>query len=93
MPAESRLPGRTLPARARILEEVTQIVAEFTDLAVDEIRPKHRLIVDLALDSLDRVELIMEVEEHFDVSVPDALADKAETVGDVADGVLGLLGG
>lgn len=79
-------------SRERILSEVKAIVAGYGSGWADEIREDHRLVEDLGCDSLDQVEITMEVEEHFDVSVPDEFAERVRTVGDIADGVLQLLG-
>jgi acyl carrier protein len=88
---ESDSSCKVAPSHDRILGEVKQIVGEFSSIAPDEVRENHTLLGDLAWDSLDVVEFTMEIEEHFDVSVPDELVDRAKTVGDVADGVFMLL--
>ena len=49
------------------------------------------MLRELPWDSLDLVECVMEIEEEFDVSVPDELVEEAKTVGDITDGVLALL--
>ena len=82
---------KTLPSRAHVLEEVKQLVAEQVALPAGEIREEHDLIVDLTFDSLDVVELAMELEEHFAITVPDTLSEQARTVGQIADGVMQLL--
>jgi acyl carrier protein len=81
-----------LPSREHILGEVKQIAAEFSNVLPDQVRDDHTLLGDLAWDSLDVVEFTMEIEEHFSITVPDELVEHAKTVGDVADGVLVLLG-
>lgn len=57
------------------------------------IRESSNLETDIGCDSLDLMEIMMEVEEHFDIDVPDAIGDEVDTVGDGVDGALGLLGG
>lgn len=84
--------SRVLPSREEILGEIRPIVAEFASMGTDDIREGHRFFVDLAFDSLDVVEMQMELEEHFDISIPDDSADQIKTVGDMADMVLGLIG-
>jgi acyl carrier protein len=91
MRLESEFLGAALPARARVLEDVKQIVSEFVDVAVDRIRETDDLLNDLGCDSLDIVEITMEIEEHFGISVPDELQERLRTVGGIADGVLQLL--
>jgi acyl carrier protein len=49
-------------------------------------------IEDLGCDSLDVVEISMELEEHFDISIPNEFGDSAKTVGDAVDGIMRLLG-
>ena len=82
---------RTLPSREQVLAEVKQLVAEQVALPVSEVREEHDLIADLAYDSLDVVELAMELEEHFDITVPDTMSEQARTVGQIADGVTQLI--
>jgi len=84
--------GKTLASREEVLAEVKQLVAEQVALPVNEVREEHDLIVDLAYDSLDIVELAMELEEHFDITVPDSMTEQGRTVGQIADGVMKLIG-
>ena len=72
----------------RVFEQARAIVAENASMAADEIRLEHRLEEDLGCDSLDLVEITMEVEEQFDISVPDEVAERIKTVKDVVDGVM-----
>ncbi len=83
---------KTLPSRAQVLEEVKQLVAEQVALPTGEIREEHDLIADLGYDSLDVVELAMELEEHFNITVPDSMSEQARTVGQITDGVTQLIG-
>ena len=64
-----------------IAEKITQIIVD--KLGVDESEVTHEasFINDLGADSLDTVELIMEFEKEFDVSIPDEEAEKIQTVG------------
>jgi len=65
------------------LEKVKEITAE--KLGVDEakVTKEASFIDDLGADSLDTVELIMKMEEDFDIEIPDEEAEKLRTVGDV----------
>jgi acyl carrier protein len=83
---------KTQPSREQVLEEVKQLVAEQIGRPANEVREEHDLIADLDYDSLDVVELAMELEEHFDVTVPDTMSEEARTVGQIADGVVQLIG-
>jgi len=71
---------------------IKQLVGEQIALPPSQVREVHDLILDLGYDSLDVVELAMELEEHFDISVPDAMSDQARTVGQIADGVMERIG-
>jgi acyl carrier protein len=68
-----------------IEDRVKQIVAE--QLGVDEadVTPEASFVDDLGADSLDLVELIMAMEEEFDVKIEDEEAEKIKTVQDVID--------
>ena len=92
MSTDSSVSDFVRPSRERVLADVKQIVAEHTPVAVEEIREDHALEADLLFDSLERVEALMEAEDHFDITVPDDAAEKVRTVGDMVDGILRLLG-
>lgn len=68
-----------------IQNRLKALVAE--RLGVDEaaITPEASFVEDLNADSLDLVELIMSLEETFDVEIPDEDAEKIQTVGDAMD--------
>lgn len=85
------LPANPLRERTEVLEEVKQIVVERAGRAADGIKETDSLEQDLGLDSLDQVEIVMEVEEEFDLHVPDEVANHARTVGGIVDGVMNLL--
>jgi acyl carrier protein len=92
MPVRTDLSSETVSTRPAVLEQVKRIVAEFAAIPPEQIQETHALIADLGCDSLDIVEITMEVEEHFDISVPDDQEQDVRTVGDIADGVMRLLG-
>lgn len=79
-------------SREQVLDVVRQVVGEQVGIASQQIREQDRLINDLGCDSLDVVEINMEVEEHFDITSPDDVDVQAITVGEIVDGVLQLLG-
>lgn len=64
-------------------EKVNGIIADKFDAVLSEINEDSRLDDDFGMDSLDNVELIMEVEKQFDCRIPDELAEPVRTVGDV----------
>jgi len=65
-----------------MLEKVKEVVVEQLDCNADEIKEESRFIEDLGADSLDVVELVMALEEEFDIEIPDEDAEKILTVGD-----------
>ena len=65
-----------------VLEKVKAILAEQFDVEEDKVTADTDLQEDLGADSLDTVELIMELEKQFDVTIPDTDAEKIQTVGD-----------
>jgi acyl carrier protein len=65
-----------------IADKVIGIVANQLDVEKEKIKPETSFINDLGADSLDIVELVMEFEEAFDMSIPDEDAEKIRTVGD-----------
>jgi acyl carrier protein len=92
MPTRNDLSDLSVPSRQRILEEVIQIVAEFAHLEPNQIYETSDLNADLQFDSLDYVEITMEIEEHFGISAPDEFGERIRTVGTIVDGVVELLG-
>ncbi len=70
---------------ADLMEKVKNLIAE--ELAVDpsEVTAEASFIDDLGADSLDVVELVMAMEEEFDLEIPDEDAEKIETVQDAVD--------
>ena len=65
-----------------VAEKVIGIVASQLDVEKEKIKPETSFINDLGADSLDIVELVMEFEEAFDMSIPDEDAEQLRTVGD-----------
>lgn len=62
-------------------ERVIEIVAEQMGVAKDQVTRDTSFVNDLGADSLDIVELVMEFEEEFDMTIPDEEAEKIQTVG------------
>ena len=71
--------------RAQIIEKLFDIVCNGLDLNADEITLDADLREDFDADSLDMVDLIMDIEDEFGVEVPDEILDKLVTVKDVID--------
>jgi len=68
-----------------IFEKVRDIVVEQLGVDAEEVTMESKFIDDLGADSLDIVELIMALEEEFDMEIPDEEAEKISTVGDVVE--------
>ncbi len=68
-----------------IFEKVKKIIVEQLGVAETSITMEASFIDDLGADSLDIVELIMALEEEFDIEIPDSDAEKVVSVGDVVD--------
>jgi len=66
-------------------ERVIEIVSEQMGVSKDQITRDTSFISDLNADSLDTVELVMEFEEEFEISIPDDAAEKIQTVGHAMD--------
>ena len=66
-----------------ILNKVIEITAKHVNTSVDTIKASSNFVSELGLDSLDVVELVMAIEEEFDIEVPDDKAENLVTVGDV----------
>ncbi len=62
-------------------ERVIEIVSEQMGVAKDQITKDTSFVNDLGADSLDTVELVMELEEEFDITIPDEKAEEIQTVG------------
>ncbi len=63
-------------------DRVKKVVVEQLEVSEDEVTPSASFVDDLGADSLDVVELVMGLEEEFDIEIPDEDAEKMATVGD-----------
>lgn len=70
---------------ASVEERVKKIICEQLDVPEKDVVPEASFVDDLGADSLDQVELIMAMEEDFDLSIPDEDAEKIATVQDAID--------
>ena len=66
-----------------IFEKICDILAEQLDIDRDDITMELSIADDLGADSLDLVDLLMSLEDEFDIEVPDEDVEKIKTVGDV----------
>ncbi|AKG23330.1 acyl carrier protein [Calothrix sp. 336/3] len=72
-------------SQADIFEKVKKIVADQLSVEADTIKPQSNFANDLGADSLDTVELVMALEEEFDIEIPDEAAEKITTVQEAVD--------
>lgn len=63
-------------------DKVKEVIAEELEVDVESISMESLIVDDLGADSLDVVELIMRLEEKFELEIPDEDAEKIQTVGD-----------
>ena len=65
-----------------LFDKVKEIIVEQLGAEEDEVKETTAFVEDLGADSLDIVELVMALEEEFDMEIPDEQAEKIKTVGD-----------
>jgi len=70
---------------AAVEEKVKEIIVDQLGVEAGEVTPQASFVDDLGADSLDTVELVMALEEEFDVEIPDEEAEKIKTVGEAID--------
>jgi len=68
-----------------ILDKVKEVIIDKLGVEEDKIVPEASFVDDLGADSLDTVELIMQLEEEFGIEIPDEDAEKMTTVKSVVD--------
>ena len=68
-----------------VKERAKNIIVEQLGVEADQVNPEAQFVNDLGADSLDTVELIMALEEEFDVEIPDEKAEKIKTVGEAIE--------
>lgn len=66
-------------------QKIRDIIVEQLGVAPEKVNPDASFVDDLGADSLDQVELIMAIEEAFDIEIPDEDAEKLEKVNDAID--------
>ncbi|MBF2065560.1 MAG: acyl carrier protein [Calothrix sp. C42_A2020_038] len=72
-------------SQTEIFEKVKKIVADQLSVEAQTITPQSNFANDLGADSLDTVELVMALEEEFDIEIPDEAAEKITTVQEAVD--------
>ena len=82
--------GESDITREKILEEVIRIMAETLEISPEEITADLNFNSDLPFDSLQLYEFVIDVEEHYNIRLPDELLDEVKTVNDIVDVVYKL---
>ncbi len=72
-------------SKEEIFEKLKEIIVEQLGVDGELVKMDATFVEDLAADSLDIVELIMEIENKFDIEIPDSDAEKIVTISDVVD--------
>jgi len=78
--------------KEEILGRLKEIIIDRLDVEEDQIVPEASFVEDLGADSLDIVELIMGIEEEFDIEIPDEDAEKLTSVGEAMNYTLSKIG-
>lgn len=66
-----------------VFEKVKSIVADQLDVEEENVTAEASITEDLGADSLDVVDLVMSIEEEFDIEIPDEAVENIKTVGDI----------
>lgn len=64
-------------------EKILELVCKQCGVTSDKLSNETRFVEDLGADSLDQVELVLDIEDAFDISIPDAAAEQITTIGNV----------
>ena len=66
-----------------VFEKIKRILSEQLDIEEDVITPDSLLVEDLGADSLDAIDIVMSVEDEFEIEIPDEIVEKMESVSDI----------
>ena len=78
--------------KAQILEKIREIVVEELGVNADKVTEQARFIEDLGADSIGVMELVMKMEDAFDIQIPDQDIEKIRTVGDAINYIISKKG-
>jgi acyl carrier protein len=76
-------PGQEYSTISQAQEKVCRVIAAQMGLETFEVTPDKTLLTELAMDSLDCVEMVMELEDRFEIEISDEEAEKCQTVQNV----------
>ena len=66
-----------------VLDKIKEFIVEQLGVSEEDIQPETNLMKDLEADSLDAVEIIMAIEDEYDIEIPDEDAEKFQTISDI----------
>ena len=78
--------------KEEVVAKLKAIVSDRLDVEEDQVTPEKNFVEDLGADSLDIVELIMGIEEEFEIEIPDEDAEKLTSVGEAMNYTLSKIG-
>ena len=84
----SRAPGRSAPVGDGLAYHIRQVVATLLDMDPARLTPSAHLVDDLCVDSLAATEMVLVLEDEFDISIPDEEREPVLTYADVEDLVI-----
>lgn len=67
------------------IDKIKQILADTLDVNVEELSADTNIATDLGADSLDVVEILMSIEDEFEVEIPDSEIENIRTIGELAE--------
>jgi len=77
--------------KEEILAKVKSVVSEKLNVGEDQVTTDAKFVEDLGADSLDQVELIMALEDEFDLKIPEEEAEQLSTIGAAVEFILGKI--
>jgi acyl carrier protein len=77
-------------SKEEIHQRVVEIISAQVNVPKEQLKPETSFAADLHADSLDIVEIVMELEDEFDITIPDDAAEKITTVGQAVEYIHGL---
>lgn len=72
-------------------EKLQEIIAEVMNIAMDDILPETRFVDDLGADSLDVFQIVLGIEEEFDIEIDNDVVERIVTVQDAVDQIKNVL--
>ena len=67
------------------IDKIKQILADTLDVNIEELSADTNIATDLGADSLDVVEILMSIEDEFDIEIPDSEIENIRTIGELAE--------